>query len=170
MRLACASILAGLVAFLAASGPAAGDETTPCPESQPRPTIAVVEPGARAGPLYATHLLRASLESPESGVFGRAQSWTAPGARILDDDDESTARPMLVADSAGPLTLTAVVVIEDRARLPRSDDYRCTTTVATTVELLRPNPSVVANVHRPRPGFVPGHKDCTARTPSSASP
>ena len=47
MRLAPACIVAGLVGLLAASGPAAGDETTPCPESQPRPTIAIVEPRAR---------------------------------------------------------------------------------------------------------------------------
>jgi hypothetical protein len=157
VRLALASILAALGALLAASGIAAGDETTPCPDGQPRPTLSVVEPGAGGGPLYATHLLRASLESPESGVSAHAQSWTAPRARILDDD-ESTTRRMLVADDAGPLTLSAVVVIRDRSRLPASDDYSCTTTVATTVELLPPNRSAVANFHRPRPGFVPGRK------------
>lgn len=156
MRLATASILAALVVLLAASGRAAGDQTTPCPASQPRPTLSVVEPGA-AGALYATHLLRAALESSESGQSAHAHSWSAPGARILSDD-ESTTRRMLVADTPGPLTLTAEVVITDRSRLPRSDDYSCTTTVATTVQLLRPNPSVVANFHRPRPGFVPGRK------------
>ena len=30
--------------------------------------------------------------------------------------------------------------------------------MATTVELLRPNPSRVVGFHRPRPGFVPGRK------------
>ena len=156
MRLALACIVAGLVGLVTASGPAAGDETTPCPDGQPRPTIAVAEP-RHPGPLYATHVLEATLEPPESNVSAHAQSWTAPGARILSDDESTTSRT-LVVDSPGPLTVTAVVVIRDRARLPQSDDYSCTTTVATTAELLPPNRSRVAAFHRPRPGFVPGRK------------
>ena len=156
MRLAPVCIVAGLVGFLAASGQAAGDGTTPCPGSQPRPTIAIVEPRA-PGPLYATHVLEARVEPPDSSSSAHARSWTAPGARVLADD-ESTTRRTLVAETPGPLTVTAVVVIRDRARLPASDDYSCTTTVATTVELLPPNPSRVAGFHRPRPGFVPGRR------------
>ena len=59
-----------------------------------------------------------------------------------------------MAETPGRLTVTAVVVIRDRARLPASDDYSCTTTVATTVDLLSPNPSRVAGFHRPRPAFA----------------
>ena len=152
MRLAPACIVAGLVGLLAASGPAAGDETTPCPESQPRPTIAIVEPRA-PGPLYATHVMEARVEPPDNGSSAHARSWMAPGARVLSDD-ESTTRRTLVAETPGRLTVSAVVVIRDRARLPASDDYSCTTTVATTVELLSPNPSRVAGFHRPRPAFA----------------
>ena len=156
MRLAPVCIVAGLVGLLAASSPATGDETTRCPESQPRPTIAIVEPRA-PGSLYATHLLEARVEPPDSSSSAHARSWAAPAARVLSDD-ESTTRRTLVAETPGPLTVTAVVVIRDRARLPASDDYSCTTTVATTVELLPPNPSRVAGLHRPRPGFVPGRR------------
>ena len=86
-----------------------------------------------------------------------AISWTAPGARVR----EAMTRARLAGRSwPRPRTaqVSAVVVIRDRARLPASDDYSCTTTVATTVELLPPNPSRVAGFHRPRPGFVPGRK------------
>lgn len=153
MRLAASSLLTGLVIFLAVSGGAGADETTPCPADQPRPTLSVVDPKG-AGSLYATHILRASLNAPATGSAS-ARSFTAPGARIFPQDNES--RPTLVSDTPGPLTLTAVVVIRDTDRLPSQDDYSCTTTVETTVELQPPAPSVFGDFHRPR-YIVPSRK------------
>jgi hypothetical protein len=46
--------------------------------------------------------------------------------------------------------VTAAVVIRDPDRYPESDDYSCTTTVATTVELQPPSPSLFGNFKRPR--------------------
>jgi hypothetical protein len=42
------------------------------------------------------------------------------------------------------------VVIRDTERLPSQDDYSCTMTVATTVGLQPPQPSVFGNFKRPR--------------------
>jgi hypothetical protein len=114
VRLAFASLLTGLVIFLAASGGAGADETTPCPADYPQPTLSVVDPTG-AGTLYATHLLRASLEFTGDGSAD-VRSFTAPRARIFTEDDLN--RPTLVSDTPGQLTLTAVVVIRDTDRLP----------------------------------------------------
>lgn len=146
MRLASLSLLTGLVIFMAVSGGAGADETTPCPADQPRPTLLVVDP-AGAGSLYATHLLRVNLEAPSEGSAD-ARSFTAPGARIFTEDDSN--RPTLVSDTPGQLTLTAVVVVRDTERLPYQDDYSCTMTVTTTVGLQAPQPSVFGDFKRPR--------------------
>jgi hypothetical protein len=153
VRLAFASLLTGLVIFLAASGGAGADETTPCPADYPQPTLSVVDPTG-AGTLYATHLLRASLEFTGDGSAD-VRSFTAPGARIFTEDDLN--RPTLVSDTPGQLTLTAVVVIRDTDRLPYQDDYSCTTTVATTVALQPPAPSVFRDFRRPH-YVVPARK------------
>jgi hypothetical protein len=137
-----------LVVLLAAPASAAAYDPPPCPSDQPRPTLSVTDPKG-AGSLYATHILRANLQG------GEARSFTAPGARIFTQDDES--RPTLVTDSSGPLTVTAVVVIRDTETLPYQDDYSCTTTVATTVDLLAPAPSVFGDFKRPR-YIVPARK------------
>jgi hypothetical protein len=95
-----------------------------------------------AGSLYATHILRTNLQGGQTSAF------TAPGARILAEDNGN--RPKLVTDSSGPLTVTAVVVIRDTETLSYQDDYSCTTTVATTVDLLAPAASVFGDFRRPR--------------------
>ena len=137
-----------LVIVLTAPATAAAADPPPCPGDQPRPTLSVTDPKG-AGSLYATHILRANLQG------GEPRSFTAPGARIFTHDDES--RPTLVSDRSGPLTVTAVVVIRDTETLPYQDDYSCTTTVATTVDLLAPAQSVFGDFRRPR-YIVPSRK------------
>jgi hypothetical protein len=149
-----ASLLCGLALLAALSGGAGADETTPCPADQPRPALSIRDHAGRDS-LYATHLLQAGVEPPSTGS-AVARSFTAPGARIFTEDGET--RPTLVSDTPGPLTLTAVVVIRDRGRLPASDDYSCTTTVTTTVGLQSPQPSVFGDFERPRRLGVPGRK------------
>jgi hypothetical protein len=145
VRSTCLSLLAGLVISLAASGVALADETTPCPASQPAPTLSVVDP-AGAGSLYATHVLRVNLKSAGTGT-AEARSFTAPGARMFPRDDASG--PSLLSETPGQLVVTAVVVIEDTEQLPSSDNYSCTTTVATTVTLQAPQPAVFGDFKRP---------------------
>jgi hypothetical protein len=144
------SVLAAvLVTFLSVPSIAvAGYEPPPCPPDQPPPTLSLSDPKG-AGSFFATHVLRAKVEG------GEVRSFTAPGARIFSQDDAS--RPELVSDTPGPLTATAVVVIRDTERLPYQDDYSCTTSVATTVELLAPAASVFGNFRRPR-YIVPARK------------
>ena len=137
-----------LVLLLAAPATAAAYDPPPCPSDQPQPTLSVTDPKG-AGSLYATHVLRANLKG------GEPRSFTAPGARILTQDDAS--RPMLVTDSPGPLTVTAAVVIRDTERLPSQDDYSCSTEATTTVDLLAPAPSVFGDFRRPR-YIVPSRK------------
>ena len=143
------SVLAAvLVTFLAVPRIAVAYEPPPCPADQPPPTLSVSDPKG-AGSLFATHVLRAKIEG------GEVRSFTAPGARIFSQDDAS--RPELVSDTPGPLTATAVVVIRDTERLPYQDDYSCTSTVATTVDLRAPAASVFGNFKRPR-YIVPSRK------------
>ena len=153
MRPAISSVLTGLVVLVAASGGANADETTPCPAGQPPPKLSVADP-AGAGGLYATHLLRVNLGAPAQGSAD-LRSLTAPGARIFAEDDSN--RPTLVSDRPAQLTLTAVVVIRDTETLPDQDDYSCTMTVTTTVELLAPKRGVFGNFKRPR-FIVPARK------------
>ena len=127
-------------------GRAGANEPPPCPPDQPRPTISISDP-AGGGSIYATHALQARLERASSGG-ALARSWTAPGARVFTGDDEK--RPTLVADTPGPLTLTAVVEITDYDRLPSRDDYSCTTVVITSVELQSAQPAAFGDFQRPR--------------------
>lgn len=141
-------LAAVLVTFLAVPRIAVAYEPPPCPADQPPPTLSVSDPKG-AGSIFATHVLRAKIEG------GEVRSFTAPGARIFSQDD--TSRPELVSDTPGPLTATAVVVIRDTERLPYQDDYSCTATVATTVDLRAPAASVFGNFKRPR-YIVPSRK------------
>lgn len=142
------TLAAVLVTFLSVPSIAVAYEPPPCPADQPPPTLSVSDPKG-AGSLFATHVLRAKIQG------GEVRSFSAPGARIFNQDDAS--RPELVSDTPGPLTATAVVVITDTERLPYQDDYSCTTSVAATVDLLAPGPSVFGNFKRPR-YIVPARK------------
>jgi len=134
--------------FLAAPTTAAAYDPPPCPSDQPPATLSVTDPKG-AGSLYATHILRANVQG------GEVRSFAVPGARIFTEDDGN--RLTLVRDSAGPLTMTAAVVIRDTETLPYQDDYSCSTTATTTVDLLAPASSVFGDFRRPR-YIVPARK------------
>ncbi len=131
--------------------PAAADENTPCTPSKPRPSIALVDPGAGAA-IYATQELRVKLSLPGVSGFG-ARSVTAPGARVDMEGAEGTgAAALLTIDQPGPLTVTARVADEDPALDPGDTgaDTECTHTVSASFDILAPTATKVGKLRRPR--------------------
>ena len=133
-----------LILCFAAPAGATAAEGDPCPANQPRPTISVSDP-AGAGSLYATHILR--LRFGASGDDStELRSFTAPGARILGDDNRE-----VVSDRPGQLTLTAVFFIQHYGTTFDDKDYSCSMTVTQAVDLKAPNrATVVGRLKRPR--------------------
>ena len=132
--------LAGLIAAgLAAAPPALGqDDFQPCSSAAAPATFTVVDSGFSS--LYATHTLHLkAAQQGEEPPFVRSAS--APGARVFADDSDTP--PVLVSDSPGPLTVSAVLLATD------SDGKACTANVTTTVQLLSPARSKVSKLKRP---------------------
>lgn len=123
------------------AAPAAAE--APCTAAA-RAGVKVVD-GAGAGAVYATHELTVVPlgTGSETSVDGRTIS--VPGARRLGDVREGE-QPMFIRDTAGPLTVSAVVTTTDPTR--PADDPSCSAVVSTTVPLLPPR-SPLITVKRP---------------------
>ena len=90
----------GLIAA-AAAAPAGAQTEPPCSPAAAQPTLTVSDPKG-GGALFATHMLRVRAKAPDGGPeFVR--SLAAPGAR------PGNGEGILFSDSAGQLTVTAVV-------------------------------------------------------------
>jgi hypothetical protein len=133
-----------LSALLTPVEPAAAE--VPCTAAA-KAGLKVVD-AAGGGALYATHELTVvPLGTGSETSLGTATT-SAPGARRLDEAQEGSV-PTFVRDSAGPLTVRAVVTTTDPSR--PAEDGSCTALVATTVSLLPPR-SPLITFKRPRRG------------------